>query len=458
MASSEQRPKISKYYWLIIGLFIAITLTLAIVFNILAYFPKILILIILIGICLILRAGRKFLLDWFLFLSVIYLSDTLRGLIYYLVNRLQLPVYCEYVVKLEESIFGVIPSVSLQNILLKNGEFTWIEKACTALHGTHFIAFIIIGFFIWLKDSKLFARFKVSFYILLTAGMSLYALIPTAPPWMASQIFGLMPPLVHFNLELYTMYIPDLTAGFNTNPVAAMPSLHAAFPILCCLILWSKYKHKAFIFYIYTGLILFTIVYTGDHYVVDIIFGIIIAWISFIISKNIRYRNVNNSQEKLKFNKLILKPGIIAGSFILIWSILIGQVIKTPLKNYYSQYTQLNFVDFINHPEKADRNYKIAIFLGDHYFSQGEQEQALCFYQKAQVLATTPAENFEVQRKIKQLKLETRSIPGQVSKSEPKLTLEYQIGRKLHGYSKGSNECLRGVIAIAARTKFYFIR
>lgn len=403
MVNLEQRPEIAKHYWFIIGIFIVVILILALLFNILAYLPKILILLILIGICLILGIGNKFLLDWFLFLSVIYLSDTLRGLIYYLINRFALPVYCEYVFMLEKSLFGAIPSVSLQNIFLKNGQFTWLEKACTFLHGTHFIAFIIIGFFIWLKDSKLFYRFKISFYILLTAGMSLYALIPTAPPWMASQIFGLMPPLVHFNLELYTMYLPDLTAGFNTNPVAAMPSLHAAFPFLCSLLLWSKYKFKAFPFYIYTALILFTIVYTGDHYVVDIISGMIIAWISFIISKNIRYRNVNNSQEKFKFNKLILKPGIIAGIFILTGSILIGQLIKTPLKDYYSQYTQLNFVDFIDHPEKADSNYKIAIFLGDHYYGREIWPQALYFYEKAQSLASSTLDRLEVQRKIRQL-------------------------------------------------------
>lgn len=403
MTSSKKKEYIEKYYWAIVVIFICLILILAIFFNILGFLSKLIILIILIGISLILGTARKFLSDWFLFLSVVYLSDTLRGLIYYLINRYELPVYCEYVFKLEKSIFGTIPSVLLQSTLLKNGEFTWLEKVCTSLHGTHFIAFIIIGFFIWLKDSKLFAQFKVSFYILLTAGMSLYALIPTAPPWMAAQMFGLMPPLVHFNLELYTMYLPDLTAGFNTNPVAAMPSLHAAFPFLCCLILWSKYKHKAFLFYIYSGLILFTIIYTGDHYVVDIISGIIIAWISYIIGKNIYYRDDNNSQEKLKFNKLILRPGIIAGIFILIGSMLIGQVIKSPLKNYYSQYTQLNFVDFINHPEKADSNYKIAIFLGDHYLSREIWQQALHFYQKALSLASSTPEKLEVQKKIRQL-------------------------------------------------------
>ncbi len=422
MTTSKKKEYIEKYYWAIVVIFICLILILAIFFNILGFLSKLIILIILIGISLILGTARKFLSDWFLFLSVVYLSDTLRGLIYYLINRYELPVYCEYVFKLEKSIFGTIPSVSLQKLLLGDGQFTWFEKVCTALHGTHFIAFLIIGFFLWLKNSGLFARFKVSFYFLLTVGMSLYALVPTAAPWMASQMFGLMPPLVHFNIELYTMYLPDLTSGFNTNPVAAMPSLHAAFPFLCSLLLWSKYKFKALPFYIYTGLILFTIVYTGDHYVIDIIFGIVIAIISYLMCINILHHRTSDKKRNLKIKHFILRPDIIAGVLILTFSIFATLTIKPKLKEYYVyQFSNLNFVDFINHPEKADSNYKIAIFLGDHYSSQGEQEGALCFYQKAQILATTPTEKFEVERKIKRLKLQTKSISGQISKMEPNL-------------------------------------
>jgi len=147
MTTSKQKEYIEKYYWAIVVIFICLILILAIFFNILGFLSKLIILIILIGISLILGTARKFLSDWFLFLSVVYLSDTLRGLIYYLINRYELPVYCEYVFKLEKSIFGTIPSVSLQKLLLGDGQFTWLEKVCTSLHGTHFIAFLIIGFF-----------------------------------------------------------------------------------------------------------------------------------------------------------------------------------------------------------------------------------------------------------------------------------------------------------------------
>jgi hypothetical protein len=167
---------------------------------------------------------------------------------------------------------------------------------------------------------------------------------------------------------------------------------------------------------------LFTIVYTGDHYVIDIIFGIVIAIISYLMSINILHHRTSDKKRNLKIKHFILRPDIIAGVLILTFSIFATLSIKPKLKEYYVyQFSNLNFVDFINHPEKADSNYKIAIFLGDHYSSQGEQERALCFYQKAQILATTPAEKFEVERKIKRLKLQTKSISGQISKMEPNL-------------------------------------
>ncbi|MCR4396119.1 MAG: phosphatase PAP2 family protein, partial [Candidatus Saccharicenans sp.] len=127
----------------------------------------------------------------------------MRGLIYYLTSRYQRPVYCEYAVKIETAIFGQVPSVWLQSRLLPDGQTGWLEQTLTFFHGTHFIAFLIVGFLIWLKDKGHFKNYKTSFYLLLASGISLYALVPTAPPWMASNMFGLLPKLAHFNIDIY---------------------------------------------------------------------------------------------------------------------------------------------------------------------------------------------------------------------------------------------------------------
>lgn len=395
----------NKYFlWLFLILFIFFIVSLTL--GVFVYFPKVFILILLIAISVLIKREKDFFKHWFLFLSIIYLSDTMRGLIYFLISKLNIPVYSEYVVRAEKLLFSIIPSVYLQNKLLP-GSLGFLEKFCTFFHGTHFIAFLIVGFFFWFKDLNWFTRYKLSFYPLLLVGLSSYFLIPTAPPWMASELFGLVPDLSHFNLELYNMYLPDLTSGFNTDPVAAMPSLHAAFPFLCCLLLWSKYKLKALAFYLYTGIIIFTIIYTGDHYVVDILAGIVLAYLSFGLSKMILSpktaafkRIITGVQPGHKF----VRPGVVVGTILILMSIVIGQWIKPHLAEYYSSYNKLNFVDFIKHPEKAEQNSKIALFLGDYQQRQNNLQEALSYYEKARSLSDNNFERRIIDKKIRDLK------------------------------------------------------
>ncbi|MDH7493685.1 MAG: phosphatase PAP2 family protein [Candidatus Saccharicenans sp.] len=328
----------------------------------------------------------------------------MRGLIYYLTSRYQRPVYCEYAVKIETAIFGQVPSVWLQSRLLPDGQTGWLEQTLTFFHGTHFIAFLIVGFLIWLKDKGHFKNYKTSFYLLLASGISLYALVPTAPPWMASNMFGLLPKLAHFNIDIYTAYIPDLTAGFNTDPVAAMPSLHAAFPFLCSLLLWKIFRLKALPFYIYTAIIFFTIIYTGDHYVIDIIAGVGLALLSFCLSRFHSHKKPPNDHsfimaQKSEPNKVQLLIGI----FIIAFSLLTGPFIKPGLKTYYADFSHLYFPDFIKHPKKAESNYYIASYLGDFFRHNLAREKARKFYKMAIELAPTAYERAIVEKKLADL-------------------------------------------------------
>lgn len=374
------------------------------ILGIFAFLPKISILAFIVLISFILKSEKLFFKDWFLFLAVVYLSDTMRGLIYYLTSRYQRPVYCEYAVKIETAIFGQVPSVWLQNKLLADGQTGWLEQTLTFFHGTHFIAFLIVGFLIWLKDKEYFKQYKVSFYLLLASGISLYALVPTAPPWMASNMFGLLPKLTHFNVDIYTAYLPDLTAGFNTDPVAAMPSLHAAFPFLCSLLLWKKFRLKALPFYIYTLIIFFTIIYTADHYVIDIIAGLSLAVISFILTnifiKKARY--FTNKRSRLA-EPVINRKTIISGTIIIVFSLATGLVIKPELAKYYAEYSHLFFPDFVRHPEKANDNYLIAIYLADYFLNHDGRATGLTYLEKAKRLAPNIYERKKIEDKIRML-------------------------------------------------------
>lgn len=386
-------------FWAIIISILLLSLFFGLTYKIFIFIPKLIILALIIGFILIFKMEKQFFSDWFLFLSFIYLSDTMRGIIYYFLSRFKLPIYCEYVIRAEYFIFKTIPSVWLQNHFLKDGQYGTAEKILTIIHGTHYIAFLVVGFYIWLKARDRFNQYKVSFYILITAGLCTYALVPTAPPWMSSAMFGLLPDITHFNQEIYTGYIPDLTAGFSTNPVAAMPSLHAAFPILCSFLIWKLFKLKGFILYLYTCLMLFTIIYTGDHYVIDILAGALLAFISYLLSEKIHSNTMSTADNVTKVD---IRPRIKAflATAILLISIISGQIIKPVLKQYYLKLSHLNFIDFTKHREKAESNFLIALYLGDFEAEQNDKSKALYYYNRAYSLAKNSKDRFSVRLKI----------------------------------------------------------
>lgn len=200
------------FYFSLLYLFLIFSLLYA--FNFFLFAPKILLLILIISITLVLGKFKLFINDWFIFLSFIYFSDTMRGLIYLGICKLNKPVLTQYVIRLEKQLFGQIPSVFLQNILLDNSEplsFSWLEKTLTFIHGTHYIAFLFVGFIIWIYKKQSFREYKLAFYLLVSSGISFYFLIPTTPPWIAYELFEAVPELIHFNTEIYNMHIPDLT-------------------------------------------------------------------------------------------------------------------------------------------------------------------------------------------------------------------------------------------------------
>ncbi len=349
-------------------------------FNRFFFAPKIFLLLLTILLALFLGKLDLFYRDWFVFLSFIYLFDTMRGTIYILTCRLNLPVHVLYVIKGDRFLFGEIPSVTLQQALLDPLHFTWLEKSLTALHGTHFVAFLIVGLLIWLYRPRSFYLFRRSFYLVTFLGVLGYGIIPTAPPWIASNFFGVLPTLTRFNAEIYNMAIPDITSGFNTNPIAAMPSLHTAFPVLASLILWKLFRWKALPFIVYTLVVLFTIIYTSDHYIVDILAGAGLALLCYLLAFKIREKD--KTAQAAGNTKKIFITGIV----LLATGISVGMYNKHEFVSFPDHYDLRyapTYIDFFNHEPAYEQNYKVQMYFGSYYFLRKDYEKALHYYEQA---------------------------------------------------------------------------
>jgi hypothetical protein len=100
---------------------------------------------------------------------------------------------------------------------------------------------------------------------------------------MAADHYHLIPPIRHISSEVYNFAVPTLQRSFDTNPIGAMPSLHTAFPCLCTFIAFHHFGRRAIPLALYTLSVLFVIAYLGEHYLVDILAGVLLAGVIYVL-------------------------------------------------------------------------------------------------------------------------------------------------------------------------------
>ena len=125
-------------------------------------------------------------------------------------------------------------------------------------------------------------RATVAFTLVSLAGYATYVLFPLTPPWMES-IEGGAPEMkrVVFN-ALNEMTFDGLTGAFSPAPRGAMPSMHTGVPVLMLMIVIKEFGWKTLWIALPVLIIIFEIVYGAEHYVIDILAGIIYAVACFI--------------------------------------------------------------------------------------------------------------------------------------------------------------------------------
>ncbi|TDX01678.1 PAP2 superfamily protein [Dinghuibacter silviterrae] len=138
------------------------------------------------------------------------------------------------------------------------------------------------GIYLFARKRAFVVPFALTFLWVNLLGFVIYYTFPAAPPWYV-QLHG-------FDLNLHT---PGNTAGLHrfdlffgihlfeglyaksSNVFAAMPSLHAAYPLVT---LYYGLKSRAGWINVFLGLVVlgiwFAAVYTSHHYVLDVLAGI----------------------------------------------------------------------------------------------------------------------------------------------------------------------------------------
>ena len=270
---------------------------------------KLLILLIFIG--MIFRQTVEVLKRFVPFVVLLLAYDTFRGFADYLNDNVHYKLMADF----DREFFAGLPTQHLQNWLW-HGAVQWYDIGFYLIYMMHFVLPIALAILIWKTREKQYWRYVMAFVLVSFAGFFTYVLYPAAPPWLATQV-GVIEPIHRISSDVwFTLGVNDFPSVYNKispNPVAAVPSLHAAYATLFFLFMISLYKTRwKFLAAIYPFGIFVGTVYMGEHYVFDIILGVIYASIAYkfapkALNLAIKIPKTKPAKKLLKLYKLTTK-------------------------------------------------------------------------------------------------------------------------------------------------------
>jgi membrane-associated phospholipid phosphatase len=227
------------------------------------------------------RFRRGFLRDWLPLYLVLGIYALLRGY----ADHLLFPAHITPQLNFDEWISaGIAPTVRLQRWLFDPHHLRVWDYIAFGTYLSHFFLSYLIAGVLWIRNHTAFRRFMTMYVTLMLTGFLTYVLYPAMPPWLASQD-GYMQastrvvPVVWGSLGLHwAAALFESGSKFN-NDVAAVPSLHAACPMLICLFFFPRVRKTwlKVLLVAYVPMMALALVYTGEHFVFDIILGWIYA-------------------------------------------------------------------------------------------------------------------------------------------------------------------------------------
>jgi membrane-associated phospholipid phosphatase len=236
----------------------------------------------LVGLMLVLSVGdglhtvRRLIKDWLPIIAALLAYDLLRGMADGNLFSIhwQPPVHADKVLGL-----GQVPTIRLQDALYTPGHLHFWDYAAFGFWFSHFFATLLVAVGIWLYRYQWFHRFAACIVVLAAMGLLTYVLFPAAPPWLAGD-HGYLPHTYRItHAAVNNLPVPKAGALFQKgtnwgNDVAAVPSLHAAYTMLICLFLWPRVgrRWRALLVAYPIGMGL-SLVYLGEHYLIDILLG-----------------------------------------------------------------------------------------------------------------------------------------------------------------------------------------
>ncbi len=196
-------------------------------------------------------------------------------------ERLRKRLQVRYPIRLDSLIgAGVPPTLRLQRALRDPPHVNLLDKTVTLVYGSWFVPHLLLGWLLLRHDHfvpRAAGRLAAAYHLT----TPFYWLVPTAPPWWASEMAGQM----GGEVERVTAHVLSTLRGTprkqegetKGNPWGSMPSDHIASAAITAMGLTEVSAVYGALGWTYVVLASFAVVYLGEHYVSDVIAGLGVA-------------------------------------------------------------------------------------------------------------------------------------------------------------------------------------
>jgi hypothetical protein len=236
--------------------------------------------------CVGAEAGvRRFIMDWLPVLVIAAGYDTVRAQAPSLLSRAVVQPQLHF----DEALFGgTAPTVRLQHLLgVQTGVVHWWDYLVWLGYLSHFVVTLVVAAVLYVTNRARFRRLAALIVTVSLAGFVTYFIVPAVPPWLASRQ-GALPHTTRIVQQVWaSLGLHGIAKVFDgstqfANPVAALPSLHAAWPFMLLLFFWPTAKRGRWVLLAYNMFMWFVLMYGAEHYAADIVLGWLYAIVVYV--------------------------------------------------------------------------------------------------------------------------------------------------------------------------------
>jgi membrane-associated phospholipid phosphatase len=168
-----------------------------------------------------------------------------------------------------------------------------LTVVATLLYEVHMPLVAFTAAMVWFLRKEIFGRYVTAMALTSYAALATFVLFPTAPPWYVGAAANL---LQGAGSSVLSNVFSGLTAMIESDQFASFPSLHGAYAIIFCYFMLKLDKRLALLAVPITAGILFSTLYLGQHYVIDLLGGAVYALVPCLVSERFQIFSVKAAQ------------------------------------------------------------------------------------------------------------------------------------------------------------------